>query len=58
MEKKLETTVLLRVWGLGLEGQGDLVSRLIVGIMGVIIWLIWLVGIIDLLTTTAVPTPN
>ena len=40
-----------RVLGLGfgvyLEGHGDLVSRLIMGITGVIIWLI---GVIDLLT--------
>ena len=29
MKQKMETTILLRVWGLGLEGQGDLLSRLI-----------------------------
>ena len=36
--EKMETTISLRVWGLGLgafglvlEGQGDLISRLIIG---------------------------
>ena len=33
--------------GLYLEGQGDLVSRLIMGIIGVTIWLI---GVISILT--------
>ena len=37
-------------WGLSkpyLEGQGDLVTRLIIGIIGVTIWVI---GVINLLT--------
>ena len=53
MEKKMETTIyyLGFIWGLGFwvyfKGHGDLVSRLIVGIVGVIIWLI---GVINLFT--------
>ena len=37
----------LGVWQILLDGHGDLVSRLIIGIIGVIIWLI---GLINLLT--------
>ena len=39
--------VLSKEWGLYLEGQGDLVSRLIMGISKVIIWAM---GVINLLT--------
>ena len=42
MEKKMETTILLRV-----QGQGDLVTRLI----SMIIWVtIWVIGVTNLLT--------
>ena len=43
MEKKMETTIIylgLGVRDVGMEGQGDLVSRLIMGISGVTVWVI------------------
>ena len=36
----MEPGIVLGVVGLGLRGQGDLVSRLMMGIPGVTIWLI------------------
>ena len=54
MEKQTETTMLFKVLGSGLrvQGLGDLVSRLIMGIIRITIWVI---GVINLLIKSPDP---